>query len=71
MWPVWLEGKPETSTSYRIRLFPVESGLSLPSKKVFWKYQPGPQLSTEPTLRSSPRMYRIMSCGYTPSVGFS
>src|SRR5216683_518130 len=58
MWPVWLDGNPETSTSYRIRFSLVESTLSLPSKNVFWKYQLGPQLSTEPIFKSSPRMCR-------------
>src|SRR3989442_5878470 len=62
-WPVGLDGKPETSTSYRITLLLVERRFGFPSKKVFWKYQPGPQLSTSPTFKSSPRMWRIMSCG--------
>ncbi len=45
----------------------VESACTLPSKNCFWKYQHGPQESTQPTFRSSPRMCRIMSSGCTPS----
>ena len=47
------------------------AGAVLPSKNCFWKYQQGPQLRTQPTSRSSPRMCRIMSSGRTPSVGLS
>ena len=49
----------------------VESGWILPSKNCFWAYQHGPQDSTQPTSRSSPRMCRLMSSGFTPSVGLS
>ena len=53
------------------KFFEVESGCSFPSKYAFCAYQQGPQASTQPTSRSSPKMCRIMSSGVTPSVGLS
>ena len=69
MCPAWELGKPLTSTSYRIKCRGVESEADVSVKVLLLKYQHGPQVRTQPTLRSSPTMCRIISAGATPCVG--
>ena len=54
-----------------VEISAAESADTWPLKCCFCVYQHGPQLRTQPTLRSSPRMCRIMASGPTPSVGLS